>query len=52
MILKLNKKKLKNLSKDKRVFPIDMTAKVGGGSERYLSSARTGNDAPDECIPN
>ena len=31
MKLKLNKKKLKNLSKDKNALPADMTAKIGGG---------------------
>ena len=31
MKLKLNKKKLKNLSNDAQVLPADMTPKVGGG---------------------
>ena len=31
MKLKLNKKKLKNLSKDQNVIPADMTPQVGGG---------------------
>ena len=31
MKLKLNKKKLKNLSKDNQVLPNDMTPEVGGG---------------------
>ncbi|SFD64903.1 hypothetical protein [Pseudoalteromonas denitrificans] len=31
MKLKLNKKKLKNLSKDNKSLPADMTPQVGGG---------------------
>ncbi|SFD57486.1 hypothetical protein [Pseudoalteromonas denitrificans] len=31
MKLKLNKKKLKNLSKDHQALPSDMTPQVGGG---------------------
>jgi len=31
MKLKLNKKKLKNLSKDSNILPADMTPQVGGG---------------------
>ena len=33
MKLKLNKKKLKNLSKDSNVLPADMTPQVGGGTD-------------------
>lgn len=35
MRLKLNKKKLKNLSNDKKSLPIDITPKIGGGAETY-----------------
>ncbi|SFD66670.1 hypothetical protein [Pseudoalteromonas denitrificans] len=31
MKLKLNKKKIKNLSKDKNALPADMTNKIAGG---------------------
>ncbi|NQZ21045.1 MAG: hypothetical protein HRT53_03225 [Colwellia sp.] len=31
MKLKLNKKKLKNLSKDSNILPADMTPQIGGG---------------------
>jgi hypothetical protein len=31
MKLQLNKKKLKNLSKDNQLLPVDMTNQVGGG---------------------
>ncbi|SFD69536.1 hypothetical protein [Pseudoalteromonas denitrificans] len=31
MKLKLNKKKLKNLSKDSAALPVEMTPQVGGG---------------------
>jgi hypothetical protein len=36
MKLQLNKKKLKNLSKDNQALPMDVTPQVGGG---YLSGA-------------
>ena len=36
MKLKLNKKKLKNLSKDSKVLPSDMTPQVGGGSVDWM----------------
>ncbi len=32
MKLKLNKKKLKNLSKDNKALPLDMTPQIGGAS--------------------
>jgi hypothetical protein len=32
MKLKLNKKQLKNLSKDNKVLPLDMTPQVGAGA--------------------
>ncbi len=35
MKLKLNKKKLKNLSKDNNVLPAEMTPQIGGGGHRY-----------------
>ncbi|SFD19964.1 hypothetical protein [Pseudoalteromonas denitrificans] len=38
MKLKLNKKKLKNLSKDNNALPADMTPQVGGG--RYTHVCR------------
>lgn len=33
MKLKLNKKKLKNLSKDNKVLPVELTAQIGGGRD-------------------
>jgi len=33
MKLKLNKKKLKNLSKDSNILPADMTPQIGGGGD-------------------
>jgi len=34
MKLKLNKKKLKNLSKDQNVIPAGMTPQIGGGAHK------------------
>jgi len=35
MKLKLNKKKLKNLSKDKNALPAEMTPQIGGAKANY-----------------
>lgn len=35
MKLKLNKKKVKNLSKDNKALPMVLTAQVAGGAERF-----------------
>jgi len=34
MKLKLNKKKIKNLSKDNKALPVDMTPQIGGGQRQ------------------
>ncbi len=38
MKLKLNKKKLKNLSKDNKVLPMEMTPQIGGGRGQGVCS--------------
>jgi hypothetical protein len=43
MKLKLNKKQLKNLSKDHKVLPMDLTAEIAGG-KRAISTSH-----PDYC---
>jgi len=35
MKLQLNKKNLKNLSKDAQILPSDMTPEIGGGASAY-----------------
>ena len=35
MKLKLNKKKIKNLSKDNKTLPADMTPQIAGGFSAY-----------------
>ncbi len=37
MKLQLNKKKLKNLSKDNKALPMDVTPQVGGGGQGACS---------------
>jgi hypothetical protein len=41
MKLKLSKKKLKNLSKDNKALPMDVTPQVGGGSGLRCNEFRT-----------
>lgn len=41
MKLQLNKKKLKNLSKDNKALPMDVTPQVGGGSGIRCNEFRT-----------
>ena len=38
MKLKLNKKNLKNLSKDNQILPADMTPQVAGGTDTFIVS--------------
>ncbi|WDE14021.1 hypothetical protein [Thalassomonas haliotis] len=46
MKLKLNKKKIKNLSKDNKALPMVLTAQVaGGGVERFEGTHY------DHCLP-
>jgi len=45
MKLILNKKKLKNLSKDNKTVPAEMTPLVGGGARRET------NHGDDQCVP-
>ncbi len=53
MKLKLNKKKLKNLSKDNKALPLDMTPQVGGGNWRGVtqtSLACNYSEGPYRCF--
>lgn len=43
MKLKLNKKKLKNLTKDTKALPVDMTPQVAGGYTTYRTWSRDGD---------
>ncbi len=55
MKLKLNKKKLKNLSKDNNALPADMTPKIAGGNYTgYTCNASntcltTWSEQPNNC---
>ncbi|WDE01258.1 hypothetical protein [Thalassomonas actiniarum] len=42
MKLKLNKKKLKNLSKDNKTLPMEMTDKVAGGAKEMPNTTYIG----------
>ncbi len=42
MKLTLNKKKIKNLSKDEATIPADMTPQIGGGGPRGLPPTNPG----------
>jgi len=48
MKLKLHKKKLKNLSNDKKSLPVDITPKIGGGALPY-SHPKVCATNPDIC---
>jgi hypothetical protein len=55
MKLTLNKKKLKNLSKDAQILPNNMTPNVGGGGTNHCQSAdycTTGVGYTDGCATN
>ncbi|WP_281559538.1 hypothetical protein [Thalassomonas sp. RHCl1] len=45
MKLQLNKKKLKNLSKDNKAVPMQLTPQVGGGAARLAGTHY------DFCLP-
>lgn len=55
MKLKLNKKKLKNLSLDNKALPADMTPNIGGGFDTYECDTDTNPTtwpAPTNgCVP-
>lgn len=48
MKLKLNKKKIKNLSKDQKALPNDMTPQVAGG--RVFESPTGGGDCQSNAF--
>ena len=50
MKLKLNKKKLKNLSKDNNALPADMTPLIGGASPVPSGECTRTLDCPIEII--
>jgi hypothetical protein len=47
MKLQLNKKKLKNLSKDVQILPSEMTPKIGGGALWNSSPCAPGPSSPE-----
>ncbi len=49
MKLQLNKKKLKNLSKDNKVLPADMTPQIGGGGHRDTKHTVHCETKPSRC---
>ncbi|SFD50152.1 hypothetical protein [Pseudoalteromonas denitrificans] len=54
MKLKLNKKKLKNLSKDNNALPAAMTPQVGGGTgtdgQSNVCTRSVGCETGDDCM--